>query len=63
MATPLPSKSTEENKTWRYEHQGVSLSFTLRSDIKKELKAAIEILQRAIGDFQEQLDSMPKGTK
>jgi len=42
-------------KTFSYELNEIKISFTLRTDVKKELLAAIEILHRATVDFNEEL--------
>ena len=47
--------TSEEKKTFSYQLEGVSINFTLRTDIKKELKAGIEILKKAIEDFNQEL--------
>jgi len=59
-------KRTEETKrTYSYELDGISFNFTLRTDIKKELKAAIQILKSAVADFERDLEAIdnPQGTE
>lgn len=48
----------EERKTYSYDLEGVHISFNLRIDVKKELIAAKEILQRAIKDFDKDLEKL-----
>jgi len=43
------------NRTFSYKLDDVTLSFTLRIDVKKELKAFAEIMQTAIKDVDEQI--------
>lgn len=47
--------TNESKKTFNYELNGVNINFILRTDVKKELKAGIEILERAIEDFKKEL--------
>lgn len=61
MANPdkkILQSATETKKVFSYELDGVSINFTMRTDIKKELKAGIQILERAIADFKKELDAM-----
>lgn len=48
-------KSSNESKSYQYQKGNVSLNFTLRSDIKQEMKDFIEILKAGIKDVEEQL--------
>ena len=47
-----------ENKKWTYSKGTVNLNFTLRVDIKQELKDCLEIVERFKSDLEEQLASM-----
>lgn len=47
-------------KTWNYSLDGVNINFTLRNDVKIELKAAVEILQKAIKDFEAEIEQIGK---
>lgn len=61
MANPdkkILQSVTETKKVFSYELDGVSINFTMRTDIKKELKAGVQILERAIADFKKELDAM-----
>ena len=44
-----------ENKKWDYENGGVRLNFTLRVDIKEEMKNFLEMLKRAQADIESEL--------
>jgi len=46
------------HKKFSYKLEGLDISFVLRSDIKKELKAAKEILLCAIKDFDTELEKI-----
>lgn len=46
------------HKRFAYELDEVKISFDLRTDIKKQLKAAREILLRAIQDFDVELEKL-----
>ena len=48
-------KETIENKSFKYSKNGVSLSFTLRIDTKKEIIDFIEILKQAQSDLENQI--------
>lgn len=50
--------TNESKKTFNYALDGISINFTLRTDIKKELKAGVEILERAIEDFKKELSTI-----
>lgn len=47
--------SNEEKKTWNYAKGTVNLNFTLRVDIKQQMKDWLEILDRAKADVEEEL--------
>ena len=46
---------SESKKTWNYAKDGCTLDFTLRVDIKLQLKAYIEMLERAAADLKVEL--------
>lgn len=45
-------------KTFEYELDGVKFSFTMRVDVKTQLKAGIEILKKAQADFEAELKTI-----
>ena len=45
-------------KTFSYTLEGININFTLRVDVKKELKAAKDILIQAIKDFDEEIKKL-----
>lgn len=45
-----------ENKTFNYQKDKVSLVFTLRTDVKKELKNFKDLLEKAIVDIDKELE-------
>lgn len=49
------TRTTETKVFLNYELDGVSINFTFRTDVKKELVAGKEILQRAIADIEKEL--------
>lgn len=49
---------TEAKKTFTYNLDGVQFSFTMRVDIKKDLKAGVQIFKRAIEDFEKELEKI-----
>lgn len=51
-------KDHAENKTFSYSKDGVTLNFTLRIDIKKQLVAFEEMLVEAIKDVKEQIGKL-----
>lgn len=53
--TTIEAGSTEQ-KTFKYSKGVTNLSFTLRIDIKQELKDFLELLERAVEDVKIQLD-------
>jgi hypothetical protein len=53
---PVMKKDTGViNRTFHYELDGTTLRFTLRIDVKKELKAYEELLKIALKDVSDQL--------
>lgn len=44
-----------ERKTFNYEKNGVRLDFTLRTDIKTEMRVFKELLEKAIKEINEEL--------
>lgn len=48
-------KETSERKSWSYKAGDTNLSFTLRTDIRKELEDFRSCLLNALGDIEEQL--------
>lgn len=44
------------NKKFGYNKDGVTLDFTLRTDVKIELVAFLEMLKQAVVDVQEELN-------
>ena len=51
-------KNSTENKTFSYSKGKVSLNFTLRTDIKEEMKSFLELLEEAQADVQNQLEKL-----
>jgi len=49
---------TVSSKKFSYTLDGVDVNLTLRTDVKKELKACKEILVRAIQDIDDELKAM-----
>lgn len=58
MADKILKTESEVKKTFNYTLEGVNINFTLRIDIKKELKAAREICLRAAEDFKNELEAI-----
>lgn len=44
-----------EHKRWNYENGGVSLGFTLRVDVKEEMKNFLEMLKRAQQEIEAEI--------
>lgn len=54
-------RDTEEiRRTFNYKIDDVNLGFTLRIDVKKELKAFLECLESAVSDVKEQIEKVGK---
>ena len=49
-------RSNTESKTFNYVKGDVSLNFTLRTDIKQQLKDFLECLEVAVKEVKEELD-------
>lgn len=52
----IVQRNNTESKKFEYSKGNVNLSFTLRTDIKNELKIFLELLNVATKDVQEELD-------
>ncbi len=46
------------NKNFGYKKDGVSLSFALRVDVKKELKAFLELMEEARKDIEAEITKL-----
>lgn len=44
------------NRTFDYSKDGVSLRFTLRTDVKDQLETFKELLEKALGDVSEEIE-------
>lgn len=55
---PVMTASTVQKKDYSYEIGGTSLRFTLRTDVKIELKAFLELMERAREDIQKDLAAL-----
>jgi len=53
---PLEDRSTR-TKNFNYLKGNVQLAFNLRTDVKTELKAFLELLEKAIKDVKTELES------
>lgn len=51
-------REAQNNRTFTYRKGGVQLSFTLRVDVKTELKDFIECLEAAQADVQKAVDDL-----
>ena len=47
-------------REFRYEGEGVTLAFSLRIDVKKELKTFLELLKAAAVDVEKEIASVGK---
>lgn len=54
---PMKTKNTT-SKSFSYSKGKVSLDFTLRTDMKQEIKDFLEILQRSIDDVKEEITNI-----
>lgn len=54
MRKPIQSNNTE-TKNWNYEQNGCKLSFSLRVDIKEEMKTYIDLLRASANNVEEEL--------
>ena len=52
---PILVATDETKKSFNYTLDGISIGFNFRIDVKKELKAGKEILQRAMKDIDVEL--------
>lgn len=58
MSNGIVKSNTTTNKSFDYGLGSVRLNFSLRTDIKQELKDFLEILERAKVDVQETLNEL-----
>lgn len=49
-----------ERKSFNYSKNGVQLNFTLRTDVKTEMKYFKELLEKAIEDINKELEFDPR---
>lgn len=50
------TKNSVVNRTFSYLKEGIKLDFTLRTDVKKDLKTFLEILEVAINDVKTEIN-------
>jgi len=58
MAQNIIKKDHVQNKTFNYSKGEVNLDFTLRVDIKTQLKDFLEILKVSIKDVEEEIKNI-----
>lgn len=59
-STKITSRDHVERKEFNYTRNGVGLNFTLRTDIKQELKDFLELLNEAIKDVSAEITNVGK---
>ena len=56
MATRTVVKTTVTKRTFKYELEGCTLEFTLRTDNTRELVPYVELLKQGLEDVKEEID-------
>lgn len=54
----ITQRDHTENKTFSYKRNGVELDFTLRIDIKQQLKDFLELLKEAQKDVESEITKL-----
>lgn len=56
----VTTRSTENNRTFKYERGSVTLNFTLNTDNKTQMKDFSELLKIGLSDVQEAMKNVPE---
>lgn len=56
----ITARDHTQNKAFNYSRNGVTLNFTLRTDIKQELKDFLELLNEAVKDVSAEITNVNK---